>query len=692
MVVAFDRFTQTVLRFRQLILVVWLLLMASAAVTYVARFSVDNSVEIWFQEGDPDLALYRNFTQRFGDREWIIVVVRGASIDNPVFRLDLATAVGRIETLPHIERVISIVEPGVAGLSLKDLLMRNGDERHTAILIESRDRAGAASVSWMATVDDIRAILERPDSFEAFWMAGTPIINAELNRAAQRDMVVFYCLIASLLFAFGLLFLGSWRDTVVLAAVVAGSVLPSLALAGATGTAFNMITLMLPTILVAMSSSLAIHTINEFHMSAEDLPVEAALETAVGALARPAFWSSVTTAIGFLALAQSQVAPIRQVGYLAALGICAGFLNTVVIAPVLLRILWKERRYRAFDRHRNLAAALIGGILVFRGRPATAITCATFLFAGCIAGLAGLRADTDYVDFFRDGRQLNKDYAAISAAGFPQDMFSLDLRIPHQPRDEMIPALVSQIGDLPVVDTVFPVLPPSRGSATISSGESYRSRLVFFTEHLSSNALEELRAQVSGIVRSAEPAGATGDLLGTNVLWSNMDKSVLQTQIRSVGLVFSFLLVLMPLLAGSLRVGIIGLLVSALPVFSVLGLMGWVGMTVNVATCLIGGVALGIATDDTIFFLTRVRRERRAGATLHGAITTALKTVGRAMIMTTSIMTLSFLSMGASDFLPTAQFGLFFSVVLISALLADLILLPSLLLLFDRHRQGRARE
>ena len=69
---------------------------------------------------------------------------------------------------------------------------------------------------------------------------------------------------------------------------------------------------------------------------------------------------------------------------------------------------------------------------------------------------------------------------------------------------------------------------------------------------------------------------------------------------------------------------------------------------------------------------------------MHNAIEIALRTVGRAMVMTSAIMTICFLSMGFSDFLPTAQFGLFFSVILISALLADLILLPSLLVMICR--------
>jgi predicted RND superfamily exporter protein len=671
MTAAVARITRTALRFSRSILVIWLLLLTAAATAYVSQFSIDNSVGIWFLEDDPDLSRYRDFTRTFGDREWTIAVVRGASIRAPRFRSDLAAATREIAALPDVERSLSIAYPGPTGTALQGLLVRTGDDRHTAVLIETRDQTGAASVSWMRTVDGIRAILERGENFEAFWLAGTPVINAELNRAARRDMAVFYSVIASLLVVFSLVFLGNWRDTIVISSVVAGSILPPLAAVGASGAAFNMITLMLPTILVAMSSSLAIHAITEFHLSARERPVEVAIEEAIAAFAQPAFWSSATTSLGFLALAQSQVVPIRQVGYLAALGIWSGFLTAMLIAPVLLGLLWQDPRLRRSDRRRSRAVACIDGLLKFRVRPRLTIACAAALFGACMAGLPYLKADTDYVNFFREGRQLNRDYGAIAAAGFPQDVFSLDLKLPRSPIRDTIARLAARIGSLPAVDMVLPVA---------AAEEPLRTQLVFFTEHLSSNAIGDLEARVSGIVESIVPAGTDSSLVGTRILWSNMDQSVIETQLRSVFLVFGLLLVLMPLLTGSIRVGLTGLVVSALPVFSVLGLMGWAGLTVNIATCLIGGVALGVAIDDTIFFLARVRREREAGAEIGTAIAVSRGTVGRAMVMTTSIMTLCFLTMGLSDFLPTVQFGLLFSVVLVLALLADLIVLPGLLL------------
>ncbi len=677
---------KTLLRVRTPVVLVWLVLIILGTHTYVARFSIDNSVGIWFLETDPDLAKHKKFTEAFGDSEWIIAVLRTASTRDPSFLIELSEAAQRIEALPEISRAISISSQSTVSEVVKNLLVEKGDSLHTAILIETSDQSAASSVAWQKPVQETQEILNQTNGIERYWLAGVPVINAELNRAAQRDMVVFSLVIACLLILFGWFFLGNWRDTAVLVAVVVSSVLPPLTWVSASGLAFNMITLMLPTILVAMSSSLAVHAINEFHLSTKNNTPEHAVGATIGALASPAFWTSATTIVGFLALTQSQVAPIRQVGFLASLGIVAGYVSAVLIAPIILDAFWRSRRSFDTGNQGVLASAWITKLLGVPTKPQTTTAIAVVVFFACILGLSGLRADTDYVKFFKDGRQLNEDYKYVAATGFPQDIVPLDMQFPQTVDTETIRGIVSKINDLPSVDTILPIAPSLHYAAGNEAGATNRFPIMLFTEHLSSNALKALEAQISGTISDEMPNGAIGNLVGTNVLWSNMDKNVLGTQVRSVVTVFCVLLVLLPCLAGSLRIGIFGLLVSVLPVISVLGLMGWAGVPVNVATCLIGGVGLGVAIDDTIFFISRVNRERRAGANIQSAISISLKTVGKAMITTSSIMAVCFLSMGLSDFVPTAQFGVFFSFVLLAAILADLLLLPSLLLVFCRNR------
>ena len=110
--------------------------------------------------------------------------------------------------------------------------------------------------------------------------------------------------------------------------------------------------------------------------------------------------------------------------------------------------------------------------------------------------------------------------------------------------------------------------------------------------------------------------------------------------------------------------------------------MSFMEVPINMATCLIGGIALGVAVDDTIFFLTRFRMIKAEGNSYRESIRKSILTVGNSMVATSCILVFGFITMITSSFLPSAQFGFFVSVTLLSAVVFDLLFVPSVLHLF----------
>ncbi len=130
-------------------------------------------------------------------------------------------------------------------------------------------------------------------------------------------------------------------------------------------------------------------------------------------------------------------------------------------------------------------------------------------------------------------------------------------------------------------------------------------------------------------------------------------------------------------------------MVSFVPVLCTLGLMAWIGLPVNIATCILGGVVMGLAVDDTIYYLSSFREEILRGSPAQIAARRATMPTGRAMIKTSLILTGGFLTMAASDFLPSVYFGVFFAFSILTALLADLIVLPAMLRLLRPRAANR---
>ena len=170
-------------------------------------------------------------------------------------------------------------------------------------------------------------------------------------------------------------------------------------------------------------------------------------------------------------------------------------------------------------------------------------------------------------------------------------------------------------------------------------------------------------------------------ITGTTVLWANMDKQVSHTQLVSLIGIASFLVVFLMVLFRSFKLGLIGILVNALPLAITLGVMGWLDIKINMATAIIGGISLGIVVDDSIHFLSGIRSRLNQGILLEDAISQTMKTAGSSILMTSVILIGGFSCMATSEFLPSAHFGIFISLAIAIAFALDVIIVPALLLI-----------
>src|SRR3954470_2288858 len=158
-----------------------------------------------------------------------------------------------------------------------------------------------------------------------------------------------------------------------------------------------------------------------------------------------------------------------------------------------------------------------------------------------------------------------------------------------------------------------------------------------------------------------------------------MDKEISHTQMSSFYIIGAIFLVLLPVIFRSWTFGIIGVVVNSLPMLITFGLMGLFDIKINLATALIGGVAIGATVDSTIFFINRVRLARDAGMTERQAVDHAVITVGDGIIMTSAILAGGFVCLATSSFLPTAQFGSLVTLSIGVALFMDIMVNPIVL-------------
>jgi predicted RND superfamily exporter protein len=124
---------------------------------------------------------------------------------------------------------------------------------------------------------------------------------------------------------------------------------------------------------------------------------------------------------------------------------------------------------------------------------------------------------------------------------------------------------------------------------------------------------------------------------------------------------------------------VLPLLPNALPIVMALGLLGWLGLKMNLGTVMIAAVSMGLSVDSSIHYLSHYRRMRREGKSLRDALHESHHTVGRAMVFSTLALIVGFSSLALSEFSPTIYFGAMVCLTMFGGLVGNLILLPLML-------------
>jgi predicted RND superfamily exporter protein len=180
-------------------------------------------------------------------------------------------------------------------------------------------------------------------------------------------------------------------------------------------------------------------------------------------------------------------------------------------------------------------------------------------------------------------------------------------------------------------------------------------------------------------------------LNGMLVLYNNMLQSLFQSQIMTLGFVFLAIMLMFLLLFRSIKTAVTAIIPIVASTCMILGLMGWFGIPLDLMTITIAAITVGIGVDDTIHYVHRFRHEFAVDGDYWAAIERCHRSIGRAIYYTSVTIMLGFSILALSRFIPTIYFGVLTSLAMLIALLANMTVLPLLLVTFrsagDLRRQ-----
>ncbi len=174
---------------------------------------------------------------------------------------------------------------------------------------------------------------------------------------------------------------------------------------------------------------------------------------------------------------------------------------------------------------------------------------------------------------------------------------------------------------------------------------------------------------------------------GYFVLLTNLVNGILKDQWRTFSVALLGIAITMWIALRSFRLALIALVPNAVPILVVNGLMGWLGLRVNMGAAMIAAVSVGLSIDSSIHYLMDYQRLRGRGASLNEALDTVQRSVGRALVFSTLALITGFSVLAISEFVPTCYFGVLISLSMLGGLIGNLLWLPLLIRMTEPHGQ-----
>jgi predicted RND superfamily exporter protein len=506
------------------------------------------------------------------------------------------------------------------------------------------------------------------------------------------------------------------------------------------GLKLTMVSTMLSAMVTVVAIATTVHVIIEFRRQREaGRQPEAALAHALSVLFWPILGAIATDVIGFGSLITSRVGPVHDFGIMTAVG------AVMVLVAVALTVPWLALigRLDADPRRAWGESALETGLdhLVKRivRHPLPILVASAAVVAVAVTGMRWLTVETDFTRNFRASSPIVSSYDMIESrlggagvwdvlvpVGEQIDGTTLAAvaRIEQRLRAEVAttdgsggrqPALTKVMSVADVMAAVSPISLerleqstlgnwvvaraidvlqrelPQLGSSLIGTDPADGSRwlrvMLRARERQPAETKHAIIEQVRRIVAEELPARdgqPSGEVTGFFVLLAQLVDRMIADQWATFLLAAAGIFALLAVSFRSLLVAAVALVPNALPIFVVLGVLGWTGARVNMGTAMIAAVSMGLSVDSSIHYIAAFRRRLAAGHPFHAALETAHHTAGRASIFSTLALVVGFLALTTSGFIPTVSFGALSCLTLVGGLFGNLVILPVLLTLTAR--------
>lgn len=696
-----------------------------------------NDVKQWLPKNFQAAKDYDWFIERFGVDEMIVVSWEGCKLDDVrvnEFRVFLErekTADGkkvfhRVVTADTM--VASIEEVGISGKQAQERirgLMIGPDGETTCVMAFPASDIGIGHTEMVQTVADMA---EREFEFKAedLKMAGPTVDGAAIDVESRKAFDSFMWVTVVIVFLLSWLRLKDLLVAFTVMSFALGCAFLSLSILYWSGGVMNLTMIMMPTLVFILGVSGGVHMANYYRKAVSEGHGWMSADYALRAGALPIALSSITTAIGLASLAASQVTPIRMFGIYSAIGIVASLPIMLLVMPAVMYQFRGRISRRSAGEHltRRQRETGVSGTMSFLVHSVCKhhwlVSVPAILLLVCLSfGIGSLKGSVKLQNRFSQRTKIIQDYQWLEENLGP--LVPLEVIVTFDETNEL-PSwrqmllierierdlLREKLGSASLSAATFkPKFPRTDNIANRMQkqigiekwqnsedslidakliqveGNDRLWRISLRFEALNKvdygDLLDAVQTRVEDKINKFQQKGVSARFTGGIPLFYHAQHQILSDLKNSFMTAFLFISIVLMIVLKSMRAGLVAMIPNVFPPLFVFGAMGWLGLPIEIGSVMTASVALGIAVDDTIHFLTWYRRGVSDDRSRMAAIRYAFEHCAKPMIDTTLICGFGVAAFMFSDFMPTVRFSRLLFILLMAALIGDLFLLPAIL-------------
>jgi len=581
-----------------------------------------------------------------------------------------------------------------------------------------------------------------PADFFDVYFSGAPVVNVEISNVMEKDNQRYFPMIIGLIaFILFAVFRSIWAPVLALSVSVTAIVI-TFGCMYLLNISLNIVTTILPIFIITIGVTDAIHVLSETSRSAEhkacknkidDLrqtnttsPHGTRIVRGITKLFQPMLLTSLTTALGFFSLSYIEITNIKEFGVMVGLSTLIAFLVSVTVLPALMAMIKPRTETRTepkYEQENTQRATWFDGIE--KTAKSQTFTRALFLIV-ILSVFAGFGIPKFYVDqqnlkSFGEQTDIRKSDEKINALFGGTTPVNIWIKT-EQDQGILDPLVLSAIEGLvetaskhaivgysasinDFIEKTNDVLFPENKNASASSlgtnlvaqylllleggpsrelesltnvGSYNQTRIVLMVKTDSSKSIEALLADLE-TAASKLPSGATYTFAGYGAMNVAAADEIVLGQLSSITISVIGLLLITSLLYKSLTFGLIAIFPLFISLAVMFGLMGYLGIPLDIGSCLICGIAFGIGIDYSIHIIEAFKRHLATSSELNDAMKQAISDVAFPIVTSAITISLGFSILMISEFQPIYNLGLLVSITMLVSAVAALFVIPSFL-------------